>query len=215
MAREVYVAGVGMTRFQKRADLTLEDLSREAVLEALDDVGPDVRIDEAFCGSVFGGSLIGQRILRDLGLTGIPITNVENACSSGSSALREGVSAVALGRADSVLVIGAEALSRFGGGTLPLEASDLENSMGMVMPGLYAMRARRYMYEYGATEEDLAGVVVKARQHAASNPYSQLRSPVTVEQVLGSRMIADPLRLSCAVRRAMARPRSCWGPPSA
>jgi benzoylsuccinyl-CoA thiolase BbsB subunit len=195
MVRDVYVAGVGMTRFQKRTDLTIEDMSREAVLAALDDVGPNVVIDEAFCGSVFGGSLIGQRILRDLGLTGIPITNVENACSSGSSALREGVAAVALGRADTVLVIGTETLSQFGGGTLPLEASDLENAMGMVMPGLYAMRAQRYMHEYGATDVDLAGVVVKARRHAAANPYSQLRTPVTVEQVLQSRMIADPLRL--------------------
>ena len=84
------IAGVGMTKFGKQGDRTIEDIGREALLAAMKDAGVDrAAIDEVFCGSSYGGPLIGQRILRDLGMTGIPITNVENACSSGAAALRE------------------------------------------------------------------------------------------------------------------------------
>lgn len=194
--REVFVAGVGMVRFGKFPERPIEDMGREAVRRALADAGIDRRsVDETFCGSSYGGPLIGQRILRDLGMTGMAITNVENACSSGSCALREGVASVAMGRADTVLVIGVDKLSRFGGGTLPLETTDLEVGEGMVMTALYAMRARRYMHEFGATREHLARVAVKAHKHGARNPYSQYPTEFSMEQVLQSRMIADPLTL--------------------
>lgn len=193
---DVFISAAGMVPFGKYRDRPVEDLARTAILAALEDGGIGRQdVGEAFCGSVYGGMLIGQRILRDLGMPGIPVTNVENACSSGSTALREAVSAVALGRTDTALVIGVEKLSALGSGTIPLEATDLEVGQGMVMPGLYAMRARRYMHETGATATHLAQVAVKARRNAAHNPYAQFRTPVTVEQVLGSRMIADPLTL--------------------
>jgi benzoylsuccinyl-CoA thiolase BbsB subunit len=185
-----------MIRFARYRDRSIEDLGREAVLKALSDAGvARDEVDEAFCGSAYGGPLIGQRILRDLGMTGMPVTNVENACSSGSTALREGVSAISVGRADTVLVMGVEKLSRLGGGTVPLEATDLEVGEGMVMPALYAMRARRYMHETGATREHLAKVAVKAHRNAAQNPYAQYRNEITVDEVLHSRMVADPLTL--------------------
>jgi benzoylsuccinyl-CoA thiolase BbsB subunit len=194
--REVCVAGIGMIRFGRYADRSIEDLGREALLHALTDAGVGRRqIQETFCGTGYGGALLGQRILRDLGMTGMPITNVENACSSGTSALREAVAAVSMGRTDVALVLGVDKLTRFGGGTIPLELTDIEAGEGMVMPALYAMRARRYMYEYGATRRHLAMVSVKAHKNGSLNPHAQYQTTVTLEQVLGSRVIADPLTM--------------------
>ncbi|UCC86087.1 MAG: thiolase family protein [Anaerolineales bacterium] len=195
--RDVYVAAVGMTRFGKYPDRPIEDMGREAVLNAITDAGIQRSdIEETFCGTGFGGPLLGQRILRDLGMTGRPITNVENACSSGTTALREGITAIRLGRVDTALAIGIDKLTRFGtGGTVPLETTDIEVGQGMVMPALYAMRARRYMHEYGATSKHLAMVSVKAHKNGALNPLAQFQKVVDLETVLGSRMIADPLTL--------------------
>jgi benzoylsuccinyl-CoA thiolase BbsB subunit len=191
-----YISGVAMTRFGKQPARSVEDLGREALLKALKDAGIERRdVDEVFCGSLFGGTLIGQRILRDIGMTGIPITNVENACSSSTTALREACAAVAVGRAETVLVIGVDQLTRLGGGTIPLEKTDIEVNLGLVMPGLYAMRARRYMHETGATRQHLAMVAAKAHEAGALNPYAQFQNRVTPEEVLASRMIADPLTL--------------------
>ena len=190
------IAGVGMTKFGKHRDCSIEELGREALLAAMKDAGISRSdVQEVFCGSSYGGPLIGQRILRDLGMTGIPITNVENACSSGAAALREACWAVKAGRAEIVAVIGVEKLTRFGGGTLPLEATDLEVSLGNVMPAVYAMRARRYMHETGATPRHLAMIAVKAHEFGARNPNAQFRNRITVDEVLASRMIADPLTL--------------------
>lgn len=184
-----------MIRFGKYRDRAIEDMAGEAVLKALADAGLERQsIDETFCGTLFGGTLIGQRVLRGLGMTGMPITNIENACSSGSSALRQGVATIAMGRADTVLVIGVEKLSG-SDGTIPLEATDIEVAQGMVMPGLYAMRARRYMHETGTTQKHLASVSVKAHKNGSRNPYAQYQNTITVDDVLSSRMIADPLTL--------------------
>jgi benzoylsuccinyl-CoA thiolase BbsB subunit len=194
--RDVAVIGVGMTRIGKFPDRMLSAMGREAVLAAIKDAGvPPKEIQAAYSGTLLGGSLLGQRIFKDLGMTGIPISNMENACSSGSSAMREGWLGVASGLYDMVIAVGAEQLSALGGGTLPLAMEDLEVNQGMVMPALYAMRARRYMENYGATAEDLAKVVVKSRRCAAKNPHAQFNKETTVEQVLSSRMIADPLTL--------------------
>ena len=194
--REVRVAGVGMIRFGRFPERPIEDMGREAVQKALADAGVHGnQIQETFCGSGYGGPLLGQRILRDMGMTGMAITNVENACSSGTTALREGIAAVAMGRIDTALVIGIDKLTKFGGGTVPLETTDLEVGEGMVMPGLYAMRARRYMHEFGATPKHLAMVSVKAHKNGARNPYAQYQKEVTLEEVMQSRMIADPLTM--------------------
>jgi acetyl-CoA acetyltransferase len=190
------VIGVGMTRFCRMPDRSFEEIGREAVRKALADAGVErSQVQEVFCGSALTGRSIGQRVLRDLGMTGIPITNVENACSSGSTALREASAAIASDRADVVLVLGIDQLTRLGGGTIPGVETDLDPNLGMVMPALYAMRARRYLHDRGATREHLAKVAVKAHKAGKHNPYAQYRNEVTIEEVLGSRMIADPLSL--------------------
>ncbi len=196
MMNNAYVAGVGMTRFCKMPERSFEEIGQEAVLKALKDAGVERdAIEEVFCGSALTGRSMGQRVLRDLGMTGRPITNVENACSSGSTALREACTAIAAGRAETVLVLGIDQLTRLGGGTIPGVETDLDPNLGMVMPALYAMRARRYMQETGATRVHLAKVAVKAHEGGQLNPYAQFRNPVTVEEVLASRMVADPFSL--------------------
>ena len=194
--RDVAVIGVGITKIGKFPDRMLSSMGRESVLAAIKDAGvPPKEIEAAYSGTLMGGSLLGQRIFKDLGMTGIPINNMENACSSGSSAMREAWLSVASGLYDMVIAVGSEKLSALGGGTLPLEKEDLENGEGLVMPALYAMRARRYMVEYGATPEHLAKVVVKSRRCATKNSHAQFTKETTVEEVLNSRMIADPLTL--------------------
>jgi acetyl-CoA acetyltransferase len=194
--RDVSVIGVGMIPFGRHRGKGTVDLAWPAVKQALADANAGRSdIEMTFCGSSYGGMLTGQRILNKLGMTGPPVVNVENACSSGSTAMFEARRAVSHGDCDVALVIGVDSLTQFGGGTIPLVEDDWEISQGMTMPALYAMRARRYMHEFGATVEQLAKVSVKARSHGARNPDAQFQKTVTVDEVLGSRPIADPLTL--------------------
>ena len=196
MTVQPFVVGVGMTPFGRMRERLFESIGQEAVLKALKDAGVErAQVDEIFCGSALTGRSMGQRVVRDLGMTGVPITNVENACSSGSTALREACTAIAAGRAQTVLVLGIDQLTRLGGGTIPQVETDLDPNLGMVMPAVYAMRARRYLSERGATSEHLARVAVKAHEAGRLNPYAQYRNEITVEEVLASRMVADPLTL--------------------
>ena len=192
----VSVIGVGMIPFGKYPDTNITDLGWPAVKAAIKDAGIDARrIQAVYSGTARGGAMVGQRIMGRLGLAGLPIVNVENACSSSSSAMAQGVMAVASGAYDIVLVIGVEKLTKFGGGTLPLDEDDWEVRLGLTMPALYAMRAQRYMHDYGVSLKDVAGVSVKNRRNGALNPDAQMRKEVTVEEVLASRMIADPFTL--------------------
>lgn len=196
MTVQPFVVGVGMTPFGRMRERSFESIGQEAVLKALKDAGVErAQVDEIFCGSALTGRSMGQRVVRDLGMTGVPITNVENACSSGSTALREACTAIAAGRAQTVLVLGIDQLTRLGGGTIPQVETDLDPNLGMVMPAVYAMRARRYLSERGATSEHLARVAVKAHEAGRLNSYAQYRNEITVEEVLASRMVADPLTL--------------------
>lgn len=194
--RDVCVIGTGLIPFGKYPDKTLAEIGWPAVKQALleAEVAPK-SIEAVYCGSALGGMLSGQRVMKSLGVTGMPIINVENACSSSSSALSTAWTAVASGQKDIVLVIGVEKLTKFGGGTLPLEREDWEVNQGMVMPALYAMRAKRYMHQYGLTAEQLAQVSVKAHDHGALNPNAQIRKRVTVEEVMNARPVADPFTL--------------------
>jgi benzoylsuccinyl-CoA thiolase BbsB subunit len=194
--RSVSVIGTGMIPFGKHRDRTVPGLARPAVIEALREAGVgQKRIEAVYSGAAISGWMAGQRIARDTGISGVPVVNCENACSSSATAFREAWVAVATGMIDYALVVGVEQLTRLGGGTLPLDQEDIEVANGMVMPGLYAMRAQRYLHDYGATERDLAAVAVKARRHGALNPLAQMRSETTIEEVLASRRIADPLTL--------------------
>jgi len=181
----VYVIGVGMTPFGKHPERNATDLGAEAALAAIHDAGIEPRqIEAAYCGHVFQGMAMGQRVLAHIGLAGIPLTNVENVCSSGAVAIREASLAIRAGEHGVVLAFGTEHLtSRFRGALTP-DPDDVEAAVGLTMPGIYALRARRYFEDYGVSREQLALVPVKNKGNAALNPFAQFQEPVTVEQVL-------------------------------
>ena len=204
--REVAVIGVGLTPFGKFLDKRLEDLSRVAVWNAIDDAGiPPRDIQAAYVANSLGGLVTGQEgirgqvILRDVGFAGIPITNVENACASGTTALRCGWMEVALGVQDVVLALGVEKLflRKTSDSIKALMAdSDLRlKNIGFQFSAWYAMELRKHMKKYGWKKEHLAMVVEKNSANGALNPNAQHRTPLTVDQVLNSRIIADPLTL--------------------
>jgi len=196
-----------MTRFGKLLDKSLKDLAYEPVWKAIDESKIDPHdIDIAFAGNAYAGlitgqeSIRGQALLREAGITRIPIINVENACASGSTAFYLAHRAVAAGQADVALALGVEKLfcDDTGKSLKALSSSsdlDVEGRMGMLFAGIYAMRVRGHMERYGLTREQLAKVAVKNHDHGALNPHSQYRNRVTVEEVLNSRVIADPITL--------------------
>jgi acetyl-CoA acyltransferase len=205
--RPVYILGVGMTKFGKHLDKSLKDIGYEATMNAVHDAG--VRLNEieiAFVGNAYAGLITGQEsirgevVLRETGIMGIPIFNVENACASGSSAFYLAHLAVASGQAEIALALGVEKLF-CGDLNKSLQAlstsSDLEieGRMGVLFAGIYAMRVRTHMEKYGLTKEQIAKVAVKNHDHGALNPHAQYRNRVSVEEVLSSRMIVDPITL--------------------
>jgi len=193
-----------MTQFGKHLEKGLRDLGREACWRAIKDAGirPD-QIQAGFCGNALGGYLqrengIGQSVLWQVGIKGIPIINIENACASGSSAFREAWIGVASGLYDVVIAFGVEKTLMKKGTMLDVGDADLETKMGDVFPGLFAMRAQRHMYEHGTTLEQMAKISVKNHRNGCLNPYSQYQKEFTTDEVLNSPMIADPLTLfSC------------------
>jgi acetyl-CoA acetyltransferase len=212
------VAGAGMTRFAK-SSRTLRDLAGEAVRDALADAGLDVQaLDAAYVGNAVAGLVTGQEMirgqvmLRPVGVEGIPIFNVENACASSSSALHLASQAVACGAHDVVLCLGAEKLShedKAVGMAAIGTAVDLEMQAEMAALGsedagggrrslfmdIYAGMARDYMELSGATARDFAEVVVKNQHNGARNPRAQYGGELTVEEVLASRTVVAPLTL--------------------
>lgn len=192
-----HVAGVGMVRFGKYdPSVTFERLAVEAANGALRDSGAARnQIEAVFVGHVFGGPVAGQRVATELGLGGLPVSNHENYCASGATALREAWMAIRAGLYDVVLVIGAEKMTdRVKGGVTP-DANDLDAMQGYVMTAGHALSARRYMADYGATREQIAMVAVKNHAHSTHNPYAQYQHRVTLEDVVNARPIADPLGL--------------------
>jgi acetyl-CoA acetyltransferase len=197
--REVWVAGVGMTPFGRAEGKTVVDLGTEAVRAALADAGLDYSaIEIAFCGHVGQGSTAGQRVLYEVGSTGVPIFNVENACASGTSALRSAVMAVAAGMCDVALAAGFERMGRgaLSAGADPrLQRQQSASPKVPVMPGLFANLFRVHAAKYGTTVEQLAMVSRKNREYASKNPRAQYRDPVSIEDVLSARAVAPPLTL--------------------
>lgn len=190
------IIGAAMIPMGRHKQSSYAGLGAPAALNALTCAGvAPGDVDAVVCGHAFGGMLTGQRICKEFGLGGVPMLNVDNACSGGASAIHVASGMIERGAAEMILVIGVDKLTQFGGGTLPLVAEDPEVQGGMVMPALYAMRAQRFLYERGETPEILAQVSVKARRNGVQNPYAQFRSEVTVEEVLASRPVADPLTL--------------------
>lgn len=194
--RDVYVAGVGMIPFGKFPEARLADMGARAALAAIKDSDiPPERIAVAWCGHTRAGTVAGQRILAELGLTGIEIVNCDNACASGATAFRGVWHALAAGFYDCGLVLGVEHMTQNVKGVIPPREDDLEGALGRVMPSHYAFLAQGHMARYGTTREQMAKVSVKSHRNGALNPYAQYRKPVTIEEVLASRVISDPLTL--------------------
>jgi acetyl-CoA acetyltransferase len=194
--RPVFLSGAAVVPFGKHRDRTAVDLGAAAAADLLHATGlPPEAVEAGYVGSVYGGSLIAQRVLQRVGVSGPPIFSVENACASGGSAVHLAWQAIASGLHDRVLIVGVDNLSAFGGGTLPLTTADIEIDQGMVMPAAYAMRAQRYLHETGATIADLARVSVKNRGNGSLNPRAHFQKAVTAEDIAASRPVADPLRL--------------------
>ncbi len=197
--REVYIAGVSETKFD-RHNIDFDVLGRRAALEAMKNSNIDKPgiVQSAYVGNVTNDMVTGQTVLKELGMLGkLPVINVESACSAGAMAVYSAVKDVATGLADIALAIGAEnhTLHRQRGAGFRPREGDIETIQGAVMTGKYAMRATRYMYETGCTIEDLALVTVKNRKHAKNNPFAWIKGDITVEEVVNSRMIAYPLTL--------------------
>lgn len=191
-----WITGIGMTPFAKLADADETVLVRDAVAAALADAQLEPEeIDAVFVANVFGAGGLGQLVLRASALVGKPILNVENACASGTTALLDGVAWLEAGLADRVLVVGVEVLTGRFDGLLPVGAGDPYTSQGMTLPALYALKARHHMERYGTTPEQFALVSVKNRRHGALNPNARFQTPVSLEEVLASRPIADPINL--------------------
>jgi acetyl-CoA acetyltransferase len=194
--REVYLAGAACTRFSKRRGVNAAALAGEALNALMDATGLEPgQVDAAFGGTLLGGSLLAQRALQEIGVSGPPLYTVENACASGASAVNLAWQAVASGAAECAVALGAENLSNLGGGALPLGSKDIEATLGMVMPAAYAMRAQRYLADFGATEEALDLVSLKNRENGARNPRAHFQQEVSLEEIRGSRLVADPLHL--------------------
>ncbi len=201
------IAGVGMAPFGRHPDKTVADLGVDAALEALADASlPWGAIEGMYCAAAGAGLTPGTRVSAALGLTGIPVVNIDNASASGSSAFRSACRDVDTGAADIVLAVGVGKSGRtlrLDGGVgapEPGTAEYRERQIGMmqgVLPpaGVFAMRTRRRMHEFGSRIEQFALVAVKNRKHAALNPYAQMRGPLTLEDVLNARMVADPLTI--------------------
>ncbi|MBD9500595.1 thiolase family protein [Pseudomonas sp. PDM17] len=199
MNKPVYISGVAMTPFGRHT-ASLQDLTQQSVLQALAYAGIELHEPQAFYAcNVFGGMVLGQVLLRDLGLSGLPIYNVENACASGATGVHLACHALQAGIYDTVVVFGVEKLTSLGGGTIPLQRNDYMTELyaraGMALPAIYAMRATRYLHEFGVGAEVLGEVAVKNRRHGALNPYAQTRTEVSLDEVMNSRTVFDPLTL--------------------
>lgn len=200
MSTEVYIAGTAMTAFARHESSSMQDLAQQVALGALADAGIGAtQIQAMYNANVYGGMILGQVLMRDLGIGGPALYNVENACASGATAVHLASQALRLGVYDTVLVWGVEMLTKLGGGSIPLQRNDYKTelyaSQGMTLPTVYAMRGMRYLHERQEGPEILARVAVKNRAHGALNPLAQQRKPVTVEEVLASRPVAEPLTL--------------------
>lgn len=212
MKRRVNVIGVGMTKFAKPgASADYHEMAAEAGRKALADAGiPYSEVQQAFCGYVYGDSTCGQRAVYELGLTGIPVLNVNNNCSTGSSALFLARQAIEGGLAECVLALGFEKMER---GALGSKYNDRESPMSkhaQVMleeqgftqappaAQMFGGAGREYRWRYGTKKETFGKIAEKARQHASRNPYALFNQVLSLEEIMASEEVFDPLtRFQC------------------
>jgi acetyl-CoA acetyltransferase len=211
MGKRVNVIGVGMTKFAKPgASEEYNVMAAKAIRAALEDARvPYDQIQQAYCGYVYGDSTCGQRSVYEVGLTGIPVFNVNNNCSTGSTALMLGKQAIDAGQ-DCVLVVGFEKMekgalgAKFNDRTNPLDQhamvmNDLQGFTQAPPPAqMFGGAGREYRWKYGTKRETFAKISEKARKHAANNPYALFNTPLSVEEILASEEVFDPLtRYQC------------------
>ena len=209
---KVNVIGVGMVKFQKpgKSD-DYHVMASQAIRAALKDAGVGFEeVQQAFAGYVYGDSTCGQRAVYEVGKTGIPVFNVNNNCSTGSSALMLGRQAVAGGMAECVLVVGFEKMEKGAlGAKWDDRANPLEFHAGVMQDvqgftpappaaQMFGGAGREYRWKYGTKRETFAKISEKARKHAAKNPYALFRDELSVEEIMASPEIFDPLtRFQC------------------
>jgi acetyl-CoA acetyltransferase len=189
----VEIAGIGLHPFGRFEDKTVTDLGVAAVRDALRDAG-NPPFQAAFCGTAYAGVAAGHKVLGALGLTGVPIVDVEAGCASGGAALMLAAAAIRSGQYGCALVFGIEKMPR---GIIRSSFFEpwREEAGLAASPAYFALRAQRLMRESGVTKEQLAQVVVKNRAHGVNNPNAMFRGEVTAEEVLGSRVVCEPLHL--------------------
>ncbi|MGC1191865.1 MAG: hypothetical protein WA861_14825, partial [Candidatus Binatus sp.] len=213
MGRKVYVVGVGMTKFEKPGSRSWDypDMAKESGTKALQDAGISYEnVEQAVVGYCYGESTCGERALYGLGMTGIPIYNVNNNCSTGSTALFMAKQFVEGGLSDCVMALGFEKMEK---GSLGAKYMDRINPMDkhvQLMADLRGFAAsppaaqmfgnagREHMERYGTTALQFAKIGWKNHKHSVNNPYSQFQDEYSLEAILGAPMVYDPLtKLQC------------------
>jgi acetyl-CoA acyltransferase len=213
MAGKAYVVGVGMTKFEKPGarDWDYPDMARESGGKALEDAGIGYDdVQQAYVGYVYGESTSGQRAVYELGMTGIPVVNVNNNCSTGSTALFLAAQAVRGGSVDCALALGFEKMQK---GSLTTSYEDREQPMmkhilalaelhEFAMPAapyMFGAAGREHMKRYGTTPEQFARIGEKNHRHSANNPYAQFQDVYTLQEILDAKVIYEPLtKLQCS-----------------
>ncbi|CAM4268242.1 Beta-ketoadipyl-CoA thiolase [Mycobacterium basiliense] len=213
-SKRVFVIGVGMTKFEKpgrRPGWDYPDMARESGTNALRDAGIDyAAIEQGYVGYVYGESTSGQRALYELGLSGIPIVNVNNNCATGSTALFLAAQAIRGGLADCTIALGFEKMkpgslsAAYDDRTQPMDKHvkamvEIADLAFPVAPWMFGAAGREHMQLYGTTAEHFAKIGYKNHQHSVHNPYAQFQDAYTLDDILASRMIYDPLtKLQCS-----------------
>ena len=196
--REVAIIGVGSTVLGKFPEKLPYQLGAEAAKAAIVDAGiPPEKLQFAYCANLYGGMVIGQAVLGGIGVTDIELINVENACTGGATALRKAWWDIASGLYDIGIAIGVESIttSPIAGQLIPPARGDITGELGMNMVAKFALTQRRYMDTYNVSLEDIAQVSVKNHHNGCLNPYSQYKKELTIEEIVNSRPICEPITL--------------------
>lgn len=201
---DIYIIGIDMIPFGRYPDRTVPQLGAQAALLALDDCGLSIRDMQAlYCGNLMqANAMVGQRILHEIGETGIPVVNTANACATGATAFREGYVAVKAGLYDLVLAVGVEQMGRgLLGGSGRTDGFVEEGVIGsLTTPAMFAQIGMEHSRKYGTTFEQFAKIAVKNHHHSTFNPKAMSRRETPLEEVMGSEMISYPnTKLMCSI----------------
>ena len=201
---DAYIVGVDMIKFGRFPDKTVPQLGAEAALMALDDCGLQIQDVEAlYCGNLGQASaMVGQRVLQEIGQTGIPVVNVSNACATGATAFREAWASVKAGLYDCVLAVGVEQMGKgLLGGAGGKTGIPKEGLLGSgTMPAVFAEAGMEHARKHGTTFEQFAKVSVKNHHHSTLNPKAMYQIETPLEEVMNAEMISYPnTKLMCSV----------------